>query len=162
MKKQTEMKQSIVSEIAELFKDAKSIVFVDYRGITVAEDTKLRREFRSNDCTYKVYKNRLIMRALDQLGISDYDKSLLEGTTAVAVGMDEVAPAKVFGDAIKNYKKMEFKFGIVNGKMTSKEQVEALSKLPAKPVLISMLLGMLNAPVSSLARTLVAVADKQS
>lgn len=157
-----EAKKEVVAEIVDLLKDANSILFVDYKGITVAQDTELRRNFRKEGVTYKVYKNRLLVRALEQLGITGYDPAMFEGTTSVAVSNDEVAPAKVFAQAIKDYKKMDIKFGIVNGNIISKENAIALSKLPTKPVLISMLLGMLQAPVSSLARALNEIAKKEN
>ena len=91
-----ELKKELVESIKAEFKEAKSLIFVDYRGITVAEDTTMRKEFRENGVTYKVYKNRLMTRALDELGITGYDAKLFEGTTAVAFGTDEVAPAKIF------------------------------------------------------------------
>lgn len=162
MRPQVELKKEIVNEIVEQFKTAKSIIFVDYRGINVAQDTKLRRNFRSEGVSYKVYKNRLVVRALAELGITNYDPAMFEGTTSVAFSNDEVAPAKVFASAMKEYKKMDFKFGIVNGRIFSKQEVVELSKLPTKPVLISMLLGMLQAPVSGLARALNEVANKNN
>ncbi len=162
MRPQVELKKKVVQEIVEQFKNSKGIVFVDYRGISVAQDTQLRRNFRKEGVSYKVYKNRLVVKALEQLGITNYDASLLEGTTSVAFSADEVAPAKIFATAMKEYKKMDFKFGIIDGKIVSKEEVVALSKLPTKPVLISMLLGMLQAPVAGLARALNEVANKQN
>lgn len=161
MGKQIELKKQIVSDIVEQMKDAKSIVFVDYRGLSVEQDTQLRRNFRKEGVTYKVYKNRLMVRALNELGIKDYDPAMFEGTTSVAIGTDEVAPAKVFADAMKQYKKMDFKFGIVNGRIVSKEEIVALSKLPNKETLVAMLLGMLQAPVSGLARALSEIAKKE-
>lgn len=157
-----EAKKEIVTEIINLLKDANSVLFVDYKGISVAEDTALRRNFRKEGVTYKVYKNRLLVRALSELGITGYDPSMFEGATSVAVSNDEVAPAKVFAQAMKDYKKMDIKFGIINGNIISKEEVVALSKLPTKSVLISMLLGMLQAPVSSLARALNEIAKKEN
>ena len=90
-----ELKKELVESIKSDLKDAKSIVFVDYRGITVAEDTAMRKEFRENNVKYKVFKNRLLVRALNDLGIEGYDAKMFEGTTAVAFSTDEVAPAKV-------------------------------------------------------------------
>ena len=160
MNKQHLVKQGIVEEIVSQIKNSKSIVFVDYKGITVAEDTQLRRNFRAEGITYKVYKNRLLARALTELGIANYDPTLLEGTTSVAFGADEVSPAKVFANAVKDLNKMDFKFGVVNGRVVNKQELVSLSKLPTKPVLIAMLLGMLQAPVSGLARALNEIANK--
>ena len=157
-----ELKKEVVESIKSEFQDAKSIIFVDYRGITVSEDTAMRKEFRENGVTYKVYKNRLMTRALDELGITGYDAKMFEGTTAVAISNDEVAPARIFCDNQKKINKMAVKFGIVNGQVMNQAQVEELAKIPSKEVLIAMLLGQLNAPISALARALNAIAEKQN
>ena len=157
-----ELKKQLVEDIKTELGNAKSIIFVDYRGITVSEDTALRKEFRENGVTYKVLKNRLLTRALDALGITGYDAKMFEGTTAVAYSTDEVAPAKVFCKHAKDINKMAVKFGIVDGQIKTKEQVEELAKLPSKDVLIAMLLGTLNAPISAMARALNAIAEKQN
>lgn len=157
-----ELKKQLVEDIKSELGNAKSIIFVDYRGITVSEDTALRKEFRENGVTYKVLKNRLLTRALDALGITGYDAKMFEGTTAVAYSTDEVAPARIFCKHSKDLDKMAVKFGIVDGQIKTKEQVEELAKLPSKDVLIAMLLGMLNAPISAMARALNAIAEKQN
>ena len=157
-----ELKKELVESIKAELKDAKSIIFVDYRGITVAEDTAMRKEFRENGVTYKVFKNRLLVRALNDLGYTDYDPKMFEGTTAVAFANDEVAPARIFCKYANELKKMAVKFGIVNGQIIDQAKVEELSKIPSKEVLIAMLLGTLNAPVSALARALNAIAEKQN
>ena len=157
-----ELKKELVESIKAEFKEAKSLIFVDYRGITVSEDTAMRKEFRENGVTYKVYKNRLMIRALNELGITDFDAKMFEGTTAVAFSSDEVAPARIFCDNQKKINKMAVKFGIVNGQIMNQAQVEELAKIPSKEVLIAMLLGTLNAPVAALARALNAIAEKQN
>ena len=157
-----ELKKQLVEDMKSELGDAKYIIFVDYNGITVAEDTALRKEFRENGVTYKVLKNRLLTRALDALGITGYDAKMFEGTTAVAYSTDEVAPARIFCKHSKDLDKMAVKFGIVDGQIKTKEQVEELAKLPSKDVLIAMLLGMLNAPISAMARALNAIAEKQN
>ena len=157
-----ELKKELVEEIKSNFSKAKSIIFVDYRGVTVAEDTALRKEFRENNVNYKVLKNRLLVRALDGLGITGYDAKMFEGTTAVAFSDDEVAPARIFCKHQKDLDKMAVKFGIVNGQIMNKAQVEELSKTPSKDILIATLLGTLNAPISALARALNAIAEKQN
>lgn len=149
-----ESKKQLVEEIKEKFSKAKTIAFVDYRGITVAEDTALRKKFRAAGCEYKVYKNRLMLKALIDLGIQCPAENL-EGTTAVALGYtDEVAPAKIVCDTIKNTKKMAIKFGILNGAIVDANNIEALAKLPSKEELIAKLLGTLNNTASSLCRVL--------
>ena len=157
-----ELKKELVEGIKSELSNAKSIIFVDYRGITVSEDTAMRKEFRENGVTYKVFKNRLLVRALNDLGITDYDPKMFEGTTAVAFSSDEIAPAKVFCKNQKELNKMSVKFGIVDGKIMDANQVEELAKIPSKDVLVAMLLGTLNAPVAALARALNAIAEKQN
>ena len=149
-----EAKKLVVEEIKEKFSKAKTIAFVDYRGITVAEDTALRRKFRQNGCDYKVYKNRLMLKALSALGI-ECPVNYLEGTTAVAIGYeDEVAAAKIVCDFINDSKKMAIKFGILNGVSVDAHNIEELAKLPSKEELIAKLLGTLNNTASSLCRVL--------
>ena len=153
-------KQEIVEEIKEKVQKAKSIVFVDYKGLNVAEDTKLRANFRNNNAEYKVYKNRLLLRALEELGIKGADAHL-NGTTSVAFGYDdEIVPAKLISDAVKETKKMSVKFGLLNGQMVDENYVKNMASLPSKPVLIAQLLSVLNGPASGLARALNAIAEK--
>lgn len=149
-----EAKKQLVEEIKEKFSKAKTIAFVDYRGITVEEDTAMRRQFRENGCEYKVYKNRLMFKALSDLGI-ECPENYLEGTTAVALGYeDEVTPAKIVTDTAQKTKKLAIKFGILNGACVSAKDIEALAKLPSKEELIAKLLGTLNNTASSLCRVL--------
>lgn len=151
-----EAKKLLVEEIKEKFSKAKTIAFVDYRGLTVAEDTELRRKFRESGCEYKVYKNRLMLKALSDLGI-ECPANQFEGTTAVAIGyQDEVAPAKIVCDCAKETKKMAIKFGILNGVSVDASNIEALAKLPSKEELIAKLLGTLNNTAASLCRVLTA------
>lgn len=157
-----EAKKKIVEEIKEKFNNSKSVIFVNYKGINVEQDTKLRKSFRENNVEYKIYKNRLIKIALDELGITNYDAKYLDGTTSVAFGADEVCAASVLYKAIKEFNLLETKFGIVNGEVVDAAQIEALSKIPSKEILIAQLLGMLNAPVAALARVLDAVTKKEA
>lgn len=153
-------KAQIVAEIKDKFSKATSIIFVDYNGTTVAQDTSLRAEFRKDNTEYKVYKNKLVLRALEELGKADCVK-YLEGTTSVAISYDsEVAPAKVLANAMKDNKNLKFKFGFLNGEMIEASYIEKLSKIPSKEVLIAQLLSMLQAPVRGLACTLKAIAEK--
>ena len=149
-----EAKKLVVEEIKDKFSRAKTLAFVDYRGFTVAEDTALRRKFRESGCEYKVYKNRLMLKALSDLGI-ECPTNFFEGTTAVAIGYDdEVAPAKIVCDCVKETKKMVIKFGILNGASVDAKNIEALAALPSKEELIAKLLGTLNNTASSLCRVL--------
>ena len=157
-----EAKKQIVEEFKEKYNKSKSVIFINYKGINVEQDTKLRKNFRENKVEYKIYKNRLIKIALDELGITNYDAKYLDGTTSVAFGEDEVGAATVLYKAIKDFNILETKFGIVNGEVVDAAQIEALSKIPSKEVLIAQLLGMLNAPVAALARALDAIAKKEA
>lgn len=157
-----EAKKVLVEEIKENFKNAKSAVILDYRGLNAEEDTKLRKTSRENGVTYKVYKNRLMVKALDELGVTGYDPKNFEGTTSVAFANDEVSAAKLIANASKEFNKLEIKFGILDGAVVSKAEVEQLSKIPSKDVLIAMLLGGLNAPMAALCRALDAIAKKEA
>lgn len=149
-----EAKKLIVEEIKEKISKSKSIAFVDYRGLNVELDTKLRKAFKEQGGEYKVYKNRLVLRALNQCGIAVEDNQL-EGTTAVVFSyQDEVSAPKVLMKSIEDDKILQLKFGIVDGKVVDKEEIEKLSKLPSKEVLIAKLLSMLNAPARNLVSVL--------
>lgn len=153
-------KVQTVAEIKDKFSRAKSIVFVEYKGTNVAQDTALRSQFRKDGTEYKVYKNKLMLRALNELGITGCD-DLLQGTTSVAINYeDEVLPAKAVADAMATNSNLVFKFGIQNGEKVDADYVTKLSKIPSKEVLIAQLLTMLQAPVRTLACTLKAVAEK--
>ena len=141
-----EAKKLIVEEIKNKISSAKSIAFVDYRGLTVKEDFKMRKAFREAGGEYKVYKNRLMLRALNELGITGCDK-FLEGTTAVAFSnKDEVAIPKILLETAKETQKLQVKFGIVDGKAIDANAIETLAKLPSKETLVAMLLGLLQTP----------------
>jgi large subunit ribosomal protein L10 len=166
-----EAKKLIVEEIKQKISAAKSVAFVDYRGLTVDTDVKMRKTLRENGAEYKVYKNRLMLRALNDLGITGCEK-FLEGTTAVAFSYDdEVSAPKILLNTIEEKKIMQFKFGVVDGKVLDADGVKALATLPPKETLLAMLLGLLkaparnlacvlNAPISALARGLKAVSEK--
>ena len=152
-----------VADIAEKVKKAKSIVLVDYRGLTVAQDTEMRVNMRKAGVDYKVLKNRLVLRAFNECGFDGFEK-VLEGPTAVAFGYDDaVAPAKIVSETVaKTNNKIAIKGGIIEGKQATVEEVKALAKIPAKPVLVGQLLGMLTHPMRSLAVVLSEIEKKQS
>lgn len=157
-----ESKIELVSEIKGKLEKAKSVVFVDYSGLNVAEADKLRKDIRKSQAEYKVYKNRLLIRALNELGISGVDAHL-NGTTSVAFSYeDEVSAAKIIVDTIKETKKMSVKFGLLNGKVVDEAYVTTLSQLPTKEVLVAQLLSVLNGPMSGLARALDAISKKET
>lgn len=149
-----EAKKLIVEEIKEKISKSKSITFVDYRGLNVELDTKLRQEFKQTGGEYKVYKNRLMLRALSESGIG-VDAKNFEGTTAVIFSYnDEVSAPKVLIKSIEKNKKLQVKFGVVDGKVVDAKEIEKLSKLPSKEILVAQLLSMLNAPATALANVL--------
>ncbi len=149
-----EKKQQIVEEIKDKAQRAKSIIFIDYSGMNVNSDMKLRREFRKNNCEYKVYKNRLVLRAFNELGIEGYEERL-QNTLAVAFSYDdEVAAAKVAKSALADNPTISIKFGLVDKKFIDEEGVKALAELPSREVLVAKLLGMLNAPATQLCQVL--------
>lgn len=135
--------------IKEKIQEAKSVVFVKFNGLTVAEDTELRREFRKNNVEYKVYKNTLIRYAFHELGITDFDDDL-NGPTSVAFGTDETGAAKVIVEAAKKYQdKIVVKSAFVEGGKVDAKGVEALAAMPSKEQLIAKMLGSLQAPISN-------------
>ena len=157
-----ENKKQIVAEITEYAKQAKAIVLVDYRGLTVEQVTELRNAYRQQGAVYKVYKNRLMKIAFESLGIKFDDKDL-EGTTAVAFSSsDAVVPAKIAVDGENKYKVLKVKAGYCEGKMQTRDEVIALSKIPSREVLVAQLLGLLTNPMRSLAVAVSEVAKKQA
>ena len=155
-----ENKKVVVSEIENLAKDAKSIVLVDYRGLTVAQANELRNDVRSAGGVYKVYKNRLLKIAFEQLGIS-FPAETYEGMTALATSEDVVAPAKIAIEGETAYKVMKVKAGVIEGKVSDYAYIKQIASIPSKEVLVAQLLGMLLNPIRSLAVVLNEAAKKQ-
>lgn len=154
-------KQAIVKELAEKMKNASSGVFVDYKGINVEDDTKLRAEMRKNNVEYSVVKNTLTRFAIKEIGFDELDP-ILNGTTALAISMeDSILPSKIVGDFAKKHPKTyKIKAGFVDGKIVDVETIEQLGSLPSKDILVAMVLGTMIAPIASLARAIQAIADK--
>lgn len=149
-----------VELIAEKMKAAASIVVVDSRGLTVEQDTNLRRSLRESDVEFKVIKNSILIRAAEKAGLEDL-KELFVGPSAVAFSNEDViAPAKVISDFAKDAEALEIKGGSVDGKFTSVEEINALAKLPNKEGMLSMILSVLQAPVRNVAYAVKAVAEK--
>jgi large subunit ribosomal protein L10 len=142
-------KQAFVAELAEALQDATSAVLVDYKGITVADDTRLRRELREADVEYRVVKNTLLKLAAEKAGYAELSE-VLTGSTAIAYSADAVAPAKVLNKFAEGSKgKFTIKAGFVEGRTIDTEGVVALAKLPNRDQLVAMALGGLNAPITS-------------
>lgn len=146
-------KQAIVAELVERIKGASAGVFVDYKGITVAQDSELRGELRKNGVEYSVIKNTLCRRAVDELGLSEMD-SVLNGTTSLATSTgDPIAPFRVIGEYAKKMgdDKFNVKAGFMDGKVLSVSEMAEISTLPSLESLYAKLLGTMLAPISSLA-----------
>ncbi len=154
-------KQAIVAELAEKLKGAASGVLVDYKGITVSEDTALRAELRQNDVEYSVVKNTLVRFALDSTGLEELD-SVLHGTTSLAISQtDPIAPMRVINKYAKSLgDKFTIKAGFMDGKVLEMSQILALAELPGKEALQAQVLGTMLAPITSLAIVLKAIAEK--
>jgi large subunit ribosomal protein L10 len=148
-----ESKKAQVAEITEVLKNAATGVLVDYRGLTVEEDTKLRNDLRAAGVNYFVVKNTLLRLAANQVGLEELD-GILHGPTALAVSEDPVAPAKILFDFAKQNEKMEIKSGFMDGKVMSMDELTTLAKTPSKETLIAKIMGSLNAPASNLVRLL--------
>ena len=155
-------KQAVVDEITDKLNNASSVVVAEYRGLTVDEVTELRRALRAEDVELKVYKNKLVKRATDAAGKSELDE-FLKGPNAFAFGSeDAVAPARVLAKFAKKHEALVLKAGIVEGKLLNQEEVLAISKLPDRKGMYSMLLCTLNEPVAKVARIVKALADKKA
>ena len=155
-----ELKQPIVDEIKAHVDNAQSAVLVDYRGITVEQDTILRRKMREAGVVYKVYKNTMLKRAFEGTDFAQLDQHL-EGTTAIAFGMeDATAPARILSEVMKEAETIQFKGAVVEGTYYDAEGVKAIASIPSRDVLISKLLGSLQSPITNLARVLNQIAEK--
>ena len=153
-------KKAVVSEIAEKMKQSESTVVVEYRGLTVAEVTELRRNLRAENVDFKVYKNSLAQRAAEEAGMADLTKDLV-GPNAIAFGGDAVAPARVLAKFAKDHGKLVLKSGIVEGKVVDAATIKELSSLPNREGMLSMLLSCLQSPIRGVACAVKAVADQK-
>lgn len=154
-------KAAQIEEIKEKIGKCGAFVVVDYKGISVADDTKLRSDFRKNDVEYRVLKNRLVLRALSELNIGGFEGHL-EGPTAIAFAYgDPLAAAKVVSENAKTVKAIEVKCGLMDGAYIDAETVAKLAAIPSKEVLLAQLLGLLQSPLSGLARALQQIAEKK-
>lgn len=154
-------KAAIVDEVTEKFSAAASAVIVDYRGLTVEQVTDLRKQLRDANVEMKVIKNSILSRAAEQAGLEGLGE-VFTGPTAVAFSNEDVvAPAKIMNDFAKEAKALEIKGGIIEGKVSSLEEITALAKLPNREGLLSMLLSVLQAPIRNVAYAVKAVAEKE-
>ena len=155
-----ELKQPVVAEIAELFNGAKGAVVVDYRGLTVEQDTQLRKQLREAGVTYKVYKNTMIRFAAKGTAFEALEPNL-EGPTALAVSKeDATAPARILAEFAKKADKLEIKGGVVEGNAYDAAGIMEIAKIPGREALISRLLGSMQSPITNMARVLNQIAEK--
>ena len=155
-----EQKKKLVAELADEIKNSVSGVLVNYQGITVDDDTKMRKALREAGVKYKVVKNSLTGRACDEVGLGDM-KQYLTGMTAIAISEnDPIAPAKVMKEYAEKIESFEILAGYLDGAVVSKETVTALADIPSKEVLIAKLLGSIKSPLYGFAYALQAIIDK--
>lgn len=155
-----ELKQPIVDEISSLLDGAQAMVIVDYRGLSVEEDTKLRKALREAGVTYKVYKNTLIKRAVAGTEFEAVCE-VLEGPTAIAVSKeDATAPARIIAENIKAMPNLEFKGGVVGGVYYDAKMIQVIANIPSREVLLGRLLGSIQSPITNFARVIKQIAEK--
>ncbi|MEG1535442.1 MAG: 50S ribosomal protein L10 [Clostridia bacterium] len=162
MSEAREIKKQKIEEIKAKIEKCNSFVVVDFKGLSVIDDTAMRAKFRAENVEYCVLKNRLVSKALAELAMDGYDK-YLEGTNAIAFANgDALAPAKIVTEAAKTIKAIEVRCGMMDKKLVDSATVSKLASIPPKEVLLAQLLGMLQSPLSGLARALQQVAEKNA
>ena len=155
-----ELKQPIVEEISNYIKSAQSVVLVDYRGLTVEQDTKLRKQMRENGITYKVYKNTMMNFAFKGTDFESLSK-YLEGPSAIAISEnDATAPARVLGKFAKEVPALEVKGGVVEGVEYDAAGIATIAKIPSREELLSKFLGSIQSPITNFARVLNQIAEQ--
>lgn len=156
-----EQKKHIVGEISDKLKNSVSTIVVDYRGLDVSEVTELRKQLREAGIDFKVYKNTMVRRAAEEAGLGGLNE-FLTGPNAIAFSSEEVvAPAKILNSFAKEHEALEIKAGVIEGTITSVEDVKAIAELPSREGLLSMLLSVLQAPMRNFALATKAVADQK-
>ena len=161
MSRAIEAKKVRVEEITEKFKTAATVVVVDYRGLTVGQITELRKQLREAGVEFKVYKNTMTRRAIEELGLEGLNENLT-GPNAIAFSTEDVvAPAKIINDFAKKNDKLEIKAGVIEGALATADDIKALAELPSREGLLSMLLSVLQAPMRNFALVTKAVAEQK-
>lgn len=156
-----EIKQPVVNEISEKIKNAQAVVLVDYRGLTVAQDTELRKALRAEGVSYKVYKNTMMKRAFEGTDFAQLDQ-YLDGPSAIAVSKtDATAPARVICEFAKKAPALEVKAGVVEGNAMDAKGIAQIAEIPSREVLLSRLLGSWQSPVTNFARVIKQIAEKK-
>jgi large subunit ribosomal protein L10 len=155
-----ELKRPVVEEIANVVKDADSVILVNYSGLTVAQDTELRRNLRAAGISYKVYKNTMMRLAFEGTSCEALDQHL-ENTNALAVSKDDAtAPVRVLAEFAKKNPKLELVAGVVEGKYFDQNAVKALADIPSRDILLGRLLGSMQSPIANFARVIKQIAEK--
>ena len=155
-----ELKQPIVDEIASTIQDAQAVVLVNYSGLTVEQDTVMRKELREAGIAYKVYKNTMMRRAFQGTPCESLSEHL-EGTNALAVSTtDATAPARILAKYAKQFPKLELVAGVVEGNYNDKAHIEALAQVPSREELLAKLFGSMQAPIANFARVIKQIAEK--
>ncbi len=155
-----ELKQPIVAEISELLDGAKAAVLVDYRGLTVAEDTELRKQLREAGVVYKVYKNTMVNFAIKG---TEYEElgAHLEGPTAIAISKeDATAPARILYNFSKTAQALELKAGVVDGTYYDQDGIKVIATIPSRDELLAKFLGSIQSPITNFARVIKQIAEK--
>ncbi len=156
-----EVKQPIVDEIKANVENAASVVLVDYRGLTVEQDTKLRKELREAGVTYKVYKNTLMKRAFEGTDFAQLDPNL-DGPSAIAISKnDATAPARILAKFAKDAEALEIKAGIVEGTYYDNKGIQTISSIPSRDELLSKFLGSIQSPITNFARVIKQIAEQK-
>ncbi|MCM1989635.1 50S ribosomal protein L10 [Oceanirhabdus seepicola] len=154
------IKEAKVEEIRATLEKAQTVILTNYQGLTVEEDTQLRKQFREAGVEYKVFKNTLVKLALKELGIEGLDEHL-EGPVSIALGYeDPTAPGRVISAFVKEHKALELKAGLVQGEVYDLEKITEFASIPPKEVLLGKLLGSLQSPISKFAYLVKAIAEK--
>ena len=162
MKEAQKQKQLIIDEIKDKFERAESAVVIDYIGITVAQADAMRKKLREANVDYTVYKNTLVKRAIAG---TEYEAlgEVLEGPSGFAFSYDDAtAPARVLNESIKEYKKMEFKGGFVEGTYYDKDAITQIASIPSRDVLISKFMGSIQSPIANFARVVSQIAEAKA
>ena len=155
-----EQKQQVVAQLAERIQGSVAGIIVDYKGITVEDDTKLRKELRENGVKYTVVKNTLIKRAAEKAGLNGID-DVLNGTSAIATSAEDyVAAARILQKFAEQHDNFKVKTGYLDNGVISLDKIQSLAKLPSREVLLANVLGAFQAPIASFARAIQAVVDK--
>lgn len=157
-----ELKKPIVDQISEELNGAKAAVLVDYRGLTVEQDTELRKQLREAGVVYKVYKNTMINFAVKGTEFEELSKHL-EGPTAIAISKeDATAPARILFNFSKNAPKLELKAGVVDGSYYDEKGIQVIATIPSREELLSKLLGSMQSPITNFARVIKQIAEKDA